>query len=306
MTYNTQPVLVCTLGGKAQVVTFTIDALLEQKVELGKVVVIHHASYREDDRLRQALTIVEREVHEHYQDKFTFQAIHIHDNKVPITDLNDTPALTAVWETLGHTISGIKNHHREIHFCFTGGRRLLAMQAMSVLSLHATLSDSVWHLSIPDLLRQQSGTNKILHATTTPKSESPHLVRVPLVPWPHFFKGLRELLAFNPEDAMKFSNMVLDQHDEALCQKVWTSLTPSLRDTLCYLVKSKSPQDVACELGINLGSVRGYIADIRQECRNAWALDPKAHVSFDWMQQKFGPYIDKLMRNTRKDNPPIG
>lgn len=292
---NTRPVLVCTLGGKAQVVTFTIDALLKEKVEIGRLIVIHHASKREDDRLKVALTILEQEVQKHYRNRFTIQAVNIADDQAPITDVNDAAALSVADGTLRKTIGELKKVHREIHYCFTGGRRLLAMQAMSVLSLHATPADALWHLYTPDLLRAQAGTNEILHADAHPTFPPPYLIRVPLVPWAHFFQGLRELLALNPEKAIQFSDKFLDEREAENCRKAWASLSRSLQITLYHLVKGKSPQDTATEMGISLGSVQGYITDIRQVLRNVWGLDEKFRISFEWMQQKFAPVVDKLV-----------
>lgn len=305
MTSKPRPVLVCTLGGKAQVATFTIDALLQQNIEIGKVVILHHAPTDSGHRLRQAVDLLQRHIRVHYQNKIQVELVAVENKHGMITDLTDTNAMSAAWETLNQTIGHLKGYHPEMHFCFTGGRRLLAMQAMSVLSLHATPADSLWHLYTSEALQHAAGTNQVLHATERPELEQPYVMKVPLVAWAYFFKGLRQLLHLNPLEAIE-KTPFLDDRDETCVRTVWAHLTTALQDTLYLLAKGNLPQAVAKELGVSVGTVQGYVSDIRQECRTAWGLDASHQLSYDWFPRKFGSLIDSLPRKGTKLNEKIG
>lgn len=292
------PVLVCTLGGKAQVVTFTIDALLAQNIEISEIIVIHHAPRRPEERLRVALNTLKRELSTTYRNRIRLTDIPIQRGRVSISDLSDASAVSAAYETLRDTIADVKARSRETHFCFTGGRRLLAMQAASLIALHATPTDHVWHLYTPDALRDAATVNKILHHDVNDNLPAPYLVAIPHVPWAYFFRGLRALLGLDPADAARLTDLVQDESELRHCRTLWTRLTPAQRETLALIVEGHSPQDIADTRTVKYRSVYNTIAAIRQEIRIEWGMPESVTPSYDWMIQKFKPSLHRLQEMT--------
>lgn len=283
------PVLVATLGGKAQVVTFALDALLCQGVPIGEVVLLHVAPPNPAHRLHRALTLVQKEfAGDRYAGRpCRLRAVPLRDRAARrLRDLDSETAVVAAWQTIHAVIGDLKAQDREIHLCLAGGRRLMAILAMSVAALHFTAGDRVWHLYTPDALREAAGEGAILHAPAD--GPQPFLLDVPIMPGSEYFPALRQLLSASPAEVIAARRYSLEEADRARCRQVWNELTLRQREVLALLARGHSPQEVSDALCISLATVSTHQHAIYTACRQAWALPHDTPLDYHWLEQRFG------------------
>src|SRR5438128_12125265 len=103
--------LVATLGGQPQIVTFTLDLLLQRGIPIYEVIVVHPAS---SPHLQQSL---ERLYAEFVDDSYTFegcsQTIHFRRQVLShydtiINDIVDESTANGTLDTIGELIRGLK------------------------------------------------------------------------------------------------------------------------------------------------------------------------------------------------------
>lgn len=283
------PAFVATLGGKAQVVTFALDALLRRGVSVSDVVVLHIAPPDPTHRLHRALLQLQKEfAGDRYAGRrCRLRAVPLRDRAAQrLPDLHSDAAVAGAWRTIHEVIGELKAQGRLIHLCLTGGRRLMAMLAMSVAALHFTYDDRVWHLYTPDALREAAGEGAIMHAAAD--GPQPFLLDVPIMPGSEYFPALRQLLSASPEEVIAARRHQLEESDRARCGQVWTVLTPRQREVLVLLARGASPQDVAAALCITLATVNSHQHAIYNACREAWALPEATPLDYHWLEQRFG------------------
>ena len=289
--------LIATLGGKAQVVTFALDWLLAAGHEIRDVYLVHHAPDNADHRLRRALALAEAQfVRGYYGDQpCTCHAVPLHgpDGR-PLLDLDQPDAVDGAWRTLHQLLGRLKGEGHELHLCVTGGRRLMALLAISVAALHFTHGDRLWHLYTPTALRQAAGEGHILHAP--PTLPAPHLLEVPIMPGSDAFPALRQLLAASPDAVRAMRQTRLSDEEAAHCAMVWAALTPRQREVLRTVADGQRPSDVAAALHITAGTVSSHLKTIYAHCRRTWQLSADYALDYRWLQQRFGRWAAEEVR----------
>ena len=298
MMTSSSPIFLVTLGGKAQVATFALDCLLDQGVSVRDVVVFHYAPADPTHRLHRALSQVQQQfVNGRYPAQggelrtqthlCRFRAVPMRDrNGRRLVDIDSAAAVNGVWQTMNQVIGELKAQNRELHLCLTGGRRLMGLLGMSVAALHFTYRDRLWHLYTPDDLCQAAGEGKILHAP--PNGATPFLLEVPIMPGSETFPMLRQLLSASPAEVIAARRTHLEKVDQTRCQQVWQKLTRRQREVLSLLASGQSPQDVAIELCITLGTVSTHQHAIYNACREAWLLPNDESLDYHWVERHFG------------------
>ena len=139
--------LLATLGGQPQVVTFTLDLLLQRGFPISEVILVHpEASH---PRLQHALDCLNAEfIGDRYQ--VSGQTIHLRSHILllddePLDDIVDEVSADGVLNTIHQLIRSLKRQHRCNHLSITGGRRLMSSIATQAPLLNITHSDHVWH-----------------------------------------------------------------------------------------------------------------------------------------------------------------
>lgn len=286
---STTPVFVATLGGKAQVVTFALDALLQRGQRIVEVIVFHLAPPDPSHRLHRALSQLQAEF---AGDRYgglpcRFRAIPLRNRQHQrLTDLTAPEAVEGAWTTINETIGTLKAQGRELHLGLTGGRRLVAMLAMSVAALHFDINDRIWYLVTPETLKTMAGEGVILHAP--PSLPAPTLLDVPIVPGDSFYPGLRAMLFASPAEVIASRRRALDEADRARCEQVWARLTARQREVLACLAHGQSPQEVAEALTITVATVSAHQNAIYAVCRVVWAFPEDEPLDYRWLEQRFG------------------
>lgn len=279
-------VLVAPLGGQPQIVTFGLDLLLARGVPVDEVVVIHLA----DPRYRQAY----RRLAEAFPgDQYGNHAIHLRGVPVmrqeyALPDVCDTVDADAVWRTLHELIAGLKARGLRLHLLLTGGRRLMALMAVSAALLHLEHGDRVWHLYTPDAVAEQARDGASLHV---PSDAGVQLIEVPFAPLGAYFPGLRPLLNASPAEVIATRTHWLDEVEQGRCRAVLERLSGRQAAVLHAFAQGLTPAQVAARLVITAKTVDAHKTVILAECRVAWNLPESERLGYHWLREKFGRYF---------------
>lgn len=291
MPTTTEPrtVLIATLGGQPQVVTFALDALLAQGQHFDEVVVISLAAPRYRAAFRR---LAEAFPGDQYAGRSChFRGVVVQTRQLPLTDVTSTADADAVWRTVHDLVGTLKADGVRLHLLLTGGRRLLALLAVSAALLHLEHGDRVWHMFMPDAVQQRAKDEALLHVDPV---DSVQLIEVPLAPLGAYFPGIRSLLSASPAQVLAAQTQWLDGVERARCQTVIAQLTGRQIETLQAFADGLTPQQVAEQMGITLGTVDAHKTVILDHCRNAWELPEGMRLGYHFLREKFGRYFAGL------------
>jgi CRISPR-associated protein Csx14 len=283
-------ILVTTMGGQAQVVTFALDWLLAQGEAIHEVIVLHLSP--DDPRVQRALDQLAAEFpgdrYAHTSQPMRFRKTPICDRNSPLCDIRDEAAAEATWQTVYQVIAELKGQGRALHVCLAGGRRVMGLMAMSAAMLHFDHRDKLWHLYTPDELRQRAFEGAVMHVRS---SEGVRLIQVPLAPWGAYFPGLRQMVGVPAARVIQAQTDWLESDERARCQRVVARLTERQRAVLQLFAAGRTPQEVAEAFSLSLKTVDTHKTTILAECRNEWAASPGGRLDYHFLRSKFGPFF---------------
>ncbi|MGQ9600678.1 MAG: CRISPR-associated ring nuclease [Anaerolineae bacterium] len=283
-------VLLSTMGGQAQVVTFALDELLSRGEEIEQVVVLHLSP--EDPRVQQALVQLGQafagDFYAHAGRACRFRHVLIRDGDRPLVDIRSEADATATWRTVHEIMATLKSQGWRVHLCLAGGRRMIGLLAFSAAMLVFDHYDRVWHMYTPRefLARAQDGA--ILHARP---EDGVRLIQVPLLPWGAYFPALRALAQASPLEAITAQMQWMDAGERARCQQAVERLTSRQLEVLRAFAAGQDPQQVAESLCVTVKTVHAHKTVILDECRNAWNLPVGTRLDYHFLREKFGRYF---------------
>ncbi|WP_298819070.1 CRISPR-associated ring nuclease [Chloroflexus sp.] len=286
MTDHTGATLIATLGGQPQVVTFALDALLERGEPIREVYIL--PLNRDRERTRRAWQRLQQEfIDDHYRgQRCRLRRVTVTRDGSELDDIRTDADVNAVFTTIRNLIIDLKKEERRLHLCLSGGRRMIALLAVSVAFLFCDHRDQVWHMYTPDetLERVKDGTQ--MHLAPT---DGFRLLSVPIVPWGEYLPALRQLA---DPTAIRQRIPGLVSGDEARCRQVWDRLTGRQRDVLRAFAKGLRPDQVADHLCISLSTVNSHKTVILNECRIAWGLTES--VDYRFVREHFSVFIEQV------------
>lgn len=282
--------LVATLGGKPQLITFTLDLLLKRGILIHDVIVIHPAA---SPHLQQSLERLQAEFEE---DCYLFEGqrrpIHLHqqvlkryDNDTIIDDIVDGPTASGALDTIGELIRDLKRQQHIIHFSIAGGRRLMAFLSFSAALLYFEGPDELLHLYTPESIKERDDDNGVMHISP---GDGRQLIEVPFARAAQAFLALT--LNRSPSDTIQTQQEQLQIENQQHCQQVVDTLTDKQYAVLQALAQGQRPQEAAAMLGIKLSTMSRHTNVIYQECRNAWSLPDRVTVNYLFVQARFANY----------------
>jgi CRISPR-associated protein Csx14 len=280
------------MAGGPQVVTFALDELLRQGEAVHEVIVVH-LSPRDDPLTGQALLKLAAEFSDdgYAGHPCRLRFFPIRRGVERLDDITDEATANAAWSAVHELVATLKAEGRRLHVCISGGRRLLALLAMSAAMLHFDHQDRLWHMYTPAEFLRQARDGLLMHARP---QDGMRLIQVPLMPWGAYFPGLRALTQASPAQVIAAQTRWLDETERARCRAVLDRLTPRQVDVLRALAGGQSPQEVAERLNISLKTVDTHKTAILSECRVAWALPDDAWLDYHFLRDKFGPFLGEL------------
>jgi CRISPR-associated protein Csx14 len=280
-------IMLATLGGQPQLITFALDALLAQGETIDEVIILYLSA--EGSRVNQALNKLSAEfVDDCYAGQSCrLRPMPIRDDVKRLPDIRNENQANTTWEMLRDLIITLKQENRHLHVCVSGGRRMMALLMMSVALLQFSYRDKLWHIYTPKTFLEQAREGAIMHAQP---EDGVRLIQVPLIPLGSHFPAIRVLAQTAPTTVANNQAMFLDEVDRVRCHNVVTQLTPREFEALQTFAAGLIPQDVAKEMHISLNTVNTYKKKIFELCHNAW---PEQQViRYHHLREWFGPYFE--------------
>jgi CRISPR-associated protein Csx14 len=280
------------MAGGPQIVTFAMDELLRGGERITEAIVVHLAP-QADPLTGQALVKLAAE----FTDDFyagrpcRLRFYPVRHGVERLDDVYDEATANVAWSAVHELMATLKTEGRRLHVCIAGGRRLLALLAMSAAMLHFDHQDRLWHMYTPAEFIERARDGAIMHARP---GDGMRLIQVPLMPWGAYFPGLRALTQATPAQVIDAQTRWLDGAERARCRAVVERLTPRQLDVLRAFAAGYGPQEVAERLSISLKTVDTHKTAVLGECRVAWALPDDAWLDYHFLRDKFGPLLDEL------------
>ena len=278
--------LVALLGGQPQVVTFTLDLLLARGEKINQVVIVYPAS---NPRYRNAYL---RLAGEFGGDLYRNQPCHLRNVTVQIAgaaldDVQQPQEVEAVRRSLHELLATLKDEDHIVHLSLTGGRRVMALIALSAAMQYLTPVDHIWHIHTPDDFIAEARDGALMHA---PVSAGVRLVSVPFVPWVAYFPGLAPLFSRSSQALREAELGWLEPEERERCEQVWGQLTTRRREVLQSFARGLTRQQTAASLTIEVSTVDSHREAILDLCHQAWtAYEGRFDMYF--LRERFGPFL---------------
>jgi CRISPR-associated protein Csx14 len=271
------------------VVTFTLDLLLARGEKIDQVVIVYPDS---NTRYHNAFL---RLAGEFIGDLYRNQPCHlrsvtIKSGGVPLEDISQPGEVEAVRRTIHDLLSMLKDEEQIIHLSLTGGRRIMALIALSAAMQYLAPTDRVWHIYTPDDFIVEARDGAVMHA---PAEAGVQLVNVPFVPWVAYFPGLAPLLARSSQELREADHGWLDDDERERCHRVWDQLTTRRREVLRAFAAGLTRQQVAVQLTIEASTVDSHRDEILTLCRQVWT-SYEGRFDMHFLRDRFARYLRGL------------
>jgi CRISPR-associated protein Csx14 len=278
-------ILVATLGGQPQIVTFALDALLT-RVAINEVIILHPVAHHH--RIQTALGRLKAEFADGQ-----YAGCPCRLRIIPLgsstndqwEEMSDDASVEAALKTILALFSELKADRHSIHACISGGRRLMALLVLSASMLHFDHRDALWHVSTPAATRERADEGALMHAAP---EDGVRLVRVPLAPWGAYFSVLRDATV---ESLQRLYLQQMDSQQRDRCAQVMGQLTQRQRAVLRAFAEGLTPQQIADQLVITLAAVDAHKLVIFRRCRIAWGYPPGHHLNYHFLREQFREYL---------------
>jgi CRISPR-associated protein Csx14 len=279
-------IMVATLGGQPQVVTFTLDELLTQGFPIREVIVLYLSA--EGSRVNRALERLQGEFEDdHYRGHpCRLRPMPVRVGMTRLPDIQSDQDAVTTSEMLRDLIIDLKRERYRLHVCLSGGRRMMALLLVPLAMTYFGYGDRLWHIYTPDEFQAQARDGQIMHARP---EDGVRLIQVPLIPLGQHFPALRELtrpLTF-PTNQPGWQ----DEAERERCRMVVSQLTPRELETLQAFAAGHPPQVVAEHLSISLNTVNTYKKKILELCRSAWP--EQENLRYHHLREWFGSYFEQ-------------
>lgn len=283
--------LVATLGGQPQIVTYTLDLLLQRGTPIYEVIVVHPAS---SPHLQQSLARLNAVF---VGDRYTFegrtrtihfrqQVLQRYDNNAIIDDIVDGPTANGALDTIGELIRDLKQRRHIIHFSISGGRRLMAFLSFSAALLYFETPDELLHLYTPESIKDRDDDSGNMHISA---GDGRRLIEVPFARAAQPF--FASMLQHSPTATIQTQREQRLADERMCCQEVIDDLKEGPRKVLQALAQGLHPNEVARMLGLKPSTISFYTTEIYQLCRNVWNIPPSQRIDYRFVQMKFADYF---------------
>lgn len=257
-----QNLLIATLGQEPQVVTLTLDALLEKGSTIDRVIVIHtDPEYVPVGKALEDL-VYEFEVTGTYKGLVLFSHEVITGESGVLKDVATTQEIDEAYSWLYQFFRHHKRSGAHIDLCIAGGRKTLGLFAFSVAQLLFDQDDSVWHLVSDEDLRASRRFHKL-------PDDEVQLAHIPFIQWSNLPGDLRgEILGEHVHDAMNKQLELKRQDSETKTTHFLNSLTPAEFDLFRLLVQTGGTNtQLAQKLHKSPKTIANQLANIYQKFR---------------------------------------
>jgi CRISPR-associated protein Csx14 len=298
MTKNTYA-LVATLGGQPQIVTFTLDLLLQAGYHIDEVIVVH-PNPASQPRIQYALSQLHAEFTGDYYQAGQCQ-IHFHsqvlelDNQ-PIDDIIDSSSQPhGMLDTIHRLLGDLKRQGHHIHLSVSGGRRMMALLAISVAIPNFGRYDHLWHIYTPNHIKEFANEGQTMHM---PKDAGIRLIEVPFIPMgAYIYPPTRPFNRAQEEQRLQVETL-----EHTRCAQVVERATQAQLKVLRAYARGLSPRQVADELQISLPTVNSHSTFLYSLCRETWNIPKNTGLNYMFLQTKFANYFQDGQQSSNTDS----
>lgn len=281
-------VLVATLGGQPQVVTFTLDLLLRRGFPISEVIVIHPRA-TSPSRLYHSLLHLSAEFTGNWyqadQRPMRFHSYVLELDGKPIHDIIDDTHADGTLNTIHRLISDLKRQRYRVHLSVTGGRRLMSLLAISVAALNFDRHDHIWHLYTPESLLEQVHEGARMHVSP---DMGVKLIQGPFIALNASYIHASTLSFRSAEEEQRTR---LEAQERVRCREVEQQATQTQLKVLHSFARGFRPQQVAEEFSVSLTTINNHKSALLAYCRNAWGIPPQERLDYHFLRAKFGDYF---------------
>lgn len=255
--------LIATLGSEPQVVTLTLQALVQQGVSPERILVIHTApSPHRPSAITDAIHRLDGAFAE---DAYLapwragYQRITIMGRDGPVADTLDRDDFASALRALYGAVRDAKAAGCQVHLCLSGGRKLIALCAVTAAQLLFDDADCLWYLQSPAELVQ----TKALFAG---QPEDISLIPIPLLRWSPAPPILTDLaLVDDPVAALTWQS---EQQLAAKRRFLTNTLTRAEREVVELLIATGAPdEELAHRLNKSARTVSHQLATVYDKLR---------------------------------------
>lgn len=278
-------IMIATLGGQPQIITFALDALLKQGAPISHVVVIYLNSHH--PRFQQATSRLRQELQgEQYRDRgITYEFVALKIGNRYLGDIRTEAEVDASSRFINDLIDSYKSKRQTLHVCVSGGRRILGLLTMATAILSFQHQDKLWHMFTHDDIQTEAQGGNIMHLPTGFTAADFQLIEVPVLPLGHYFANLRNF------SGVAGQRKALDQVEQERCQKVIDQLTEREQGILKALVEGLTRKQVADTLSLSIKTVDQYKTTVYEACRIAWAVPESQPLNQSFVITKFRDFF---------------
>lgn len=261
--------LIATLGTEPQIVTASLDLLNRQQVWPSHVKVIHTSTQLES--IRSAIQTLSQDFNTYpYKKPHTLEMLVVADETgTSFEDVESPPAIQAAFRTIYQAIWRAKRDCQAVHLVISGGRKALALYAMSAAQLLFDQDDKLWILI---------STGEFLHSRRLhPEAKDDvHLLSIPVILWSQVspaFSALQQIS--DPNEAL---NHVRDLHLREKLENARTfvlgSLTPAEQRVVEILVlEGASDTTISRRLTISPRTAEQHLRSAYSKAAAHWDVD---------------------------------
>jgi CRISPR-associated protein Csx14 len=283
-------ILLATLGGQPQVVTFTLDLLLQRGIPIQDVIIVHPANY---PHLEQAVDRISAEfpgdMYKQSNQPIRLRRRVLRHYGHPLADIIDEQSADGALNAMDELIYELKQQRYNIHFSISGGRRLIGYLSFSAALLNFGPTDHLWHIHTPEEVKLKAKNGAIMHAQ--PEDH----VRLIEVPFARLSQPiLLRLLSSEPGNVRQ----VLSEQEkreraeqQQRCQSVTERITPTQLKVLRAFARGLHPSDVALELKREMTTISSHTHKLLGECRNTWGISERKRLDFHFLHDMFADYF---------------
>ncbi len=260
--------LIATLGSEPQVVTACLDLLARQGERITAVHVLHTTS--PEPLLQRALAELEQAFHQPpYAGTVALRLEALLDSAgQPLADVATLPAAQAAFRQLYRLMRQHKQSGARLHVGLAGGRKTLAVFAMSAAQMLFDEDDRLWHL--------YSGGEFLASRRLHPlPGDDAHLIPIPVILWSQLSPALVHLAGRDDpfEAAEAIQHLQLAARVEAGRGFVLGSLTAAERRAVQLLVtEGLSDAEIGERLGLSPRTVEGQLRAAYRKAADHWEL----------------------------------
>jgi CRISPR-associated protein Csx14 len=286
--------MLATLGGQPQIVTFTLDLLLQRGIYIEEVIVIHPQASQ--PRLQHSLACLNAEF---TGDRYRLDGRTVHfrthvlrNDEQPLDDIIDDISANGALNTIHSLIRDLKQQHRRIHLSVTGGRRLMSLLAVSAALLNFDHFDRIWHIYTPEAIRQLANEGTLMHM---PSDAGIQLIEGPFAFLGPYFPNLPQYPNADARTVIRTQIAQVDAQERAHCDQVakHKDTTPRELQTLRAFARGLTPQQVANELGVTPKTIDTYKTRLLDRCRDAWP-EEEQQLNYHFLFKKFASYFNDI------------